>query len=111
MSNLVNGDRFGCGTIGSFRALVLAAPSIFTSDAEPGKRYEGLSLKADESGWGLHLAHQGSPLFATWFTYDRDGSGMWLVMSSGTATTLANSFPGTLYRTRGTAFNVVPWTP
>jgi hypothetical protein len=80
----------------------------FTIDSAPPKSYEGLWLKADESGWGLNIAHQGSILFVTWFTYDVDGSGMWLVMSSGTST-FANTFSGTLYRTRGTAFNVVPW--
>jgi hypothetical protein len=82
----------------------------FLIDSAPPRSYEGLWLKGDEAGWGLNLTHQGSVLFATWFTYDRDGSGMWLVMSSGTAA-VANSFTGTLYRTRGPAFNVVPWTP
>lgn len=33
-----------------------------------------------ESGWGVNITHQGNILFATWFTYDRQGTGMWLVM-------------------------------
>ncbi len=74
--------------------------------------YEGLWLKRplDESGWGVNLTHQGSILFATWFTYDNDGSGMWLVMSNG-AQTGAGSFSGTLYRTTGPPFNATPFTP
>jgi hypothetical protein len=71
--------------------------------------YEGLWLKSDESGWGLNLTHQGTILFATWFTYDTDGSGMWLVASS-VAQTSSGNFSGTLYRTAGPAFNSVPFT-
>jgi hypothetical protein len=33
-----------------------------------------------ENGWGLNLTHQGDTLFGTWFTYDADGRGTWLVM-------------------------------
>ena len=35
-----------------------------------------------ESGWGMNFTHQGDTIFATWFTYDVDGSPLWL---SGTA--------------------------
>ena len=45
--------------------------------------YQGLWWNApasSESGWGLNLTHQGDILFGTWFTYDADGRGMWLVM-------------------------------
>ncbi|MGE5093540.1 MAG: YncE family protein [Betaproteobacteria bacterium] len=61
------------------------------------------SPPGSESGWGLHLTHQGDVLFGTWFTYDGDGSPMWLVMSSGTKIG-ANSYSGTLLRTTGPAF-------
>jgi hypothetical protein len=65
---------------------------------------QGLWWRPSESGWGVNLAHQGDPVFATWFTYDADGSGSWLVMSNG-ARTAANSYSGTLYRTAGPAFS------
>ena len=71
--------------------------------------YQGLWLKADESGWGVNLTHQGSIIFATWFTYDTDGSGMWLV-ASNVSQTGAGTFSGALYRTTGPAFNAVPFT-
>ena len=63
-----------------------------------------------ESGWGLNLTHQGDILFATWFTYDTDGSAMWLVAPDARRTT-GDSFTGALYRTTGPAFNSVPFNP
>lgn len=74
--------------------------------------YQGLWLKTpfeSESGWGLNLTHQGDILFATWFTYDTDGSDMWLVMSNG-ARRPDGSYFGELYRTTGPGFNAVPFT-
>ena len=60
-----------------------------------------------ESGWGVNLTQQGDILFATWFTYDTDGSGMWLVMPTSTRTDA--TYTGALYRTTGPAFNANPW--
>ncbi len=57
-----------------------------------------------ESGWGINLTQQGDILFATWFTYDLDGSPLWLVMSHG-ARTGTSEYSGTLYRATGPAFN------
>ncbi len=62
-----------------------------------------------ESGWGVNFTHQGDTIFATWFTYDVDGSPLWL---SATATkTGGGVYKGTLYRTTGPAFNAVPFLP
>ena len=65
---------------------------------------QGLWWVPEESGWGLNIAHQGSTLFGTWFTYDAAGQPMWLVMSNGTQVS-GNFYEGTLYRTAGPAFN------
>ena len=62
-----------------------------------------------ESGWGVNLTQQGTTVFATWFTYDAAGP-MWLVMPSGTMTD-DNTYAGTLYRTTGPDFSVMPWNP
>jgi hypothetical protein len=60
-----------------------------------------------ESGWGINLTHEGSTIFATWFTYDGAGSPLWL---SATAENSAPGvFAGTLYRTSGPPFNAVPF--
>jgi hypothetical protein len=62
-----------------------------------------------ESGWGINLTQEGSVIFGTWFTYDLDGTPLWL---SVTATTGGGSvFTGTLYRTTGPAFDAVPFDP
>ena len=62
-----------------------------------------------ESGWGLNVTHQGDTLFVTWFTYDVDGSPLWLsatAQKSGPAT-----YGGTLNRTSGPPFSATPWNP
>ncbi|HLX29578.1 MAG TPA: hypothetical protein VKV24_13940 [Casimicrobiaceae bacterium] len=62
-----------------------------------------------ESGWGINLTQQGDVIFATWFTYDLDGTPLWL---SVTATSSGGSvFTGMLYRTTGPAFDAVPFDP
>ncbi|MBC8023896.1 MAG: hypothetical protein H7Y14_12295 [Burkholderiales bacterium] len=88
-----------------------AIGSISTTTLAPS--YQGLWLKtpfASESGWGINFTHQGSVLFATWFTYDADGGGMWLVMSNGNQTA-PGRFQGDLFRTTGPGFSAEPFTP
>jgi hypothetical protein len=74
--------------------------------------YQGLWWAApanSESGWGVNFTHQGDTMFATWFTYDLDGTPMWLV---ATATkTAPATYAGMLFRTTGPAFNAVPFNP
>jgi hypothetical protein len=71
----------------------------------------------------VNITHQGDILFATWFTYDDDGSGMWLVMPDaqmlpsfsemdpyyGTPMTSMPTYSGTVYRTTGPAFSAQPF--
>jgi hypothetical protein len=62
-----------------------------------------------EAGWGVNFAHQGDTIFATWFTYNVDGTPLWL---SATATKSGPGvYTGKLYRTTGPAFNAVPFLP
>ena len=63
-----------------------------------------------ERGWGVNLTHQGDILFVTWFTYDTNGRGMWLV-GPNVARTTGNTFTGALFRTTGPAFSNNPWDP
>jgi YVTN family beta-propeller protein len=70
----------------------------------PGFNVQGLWWRASESGWGVNLAHQGDKVFATWFTYDANGNGLWLVMSNGEHQG-NNTYVGTLHRTTGPAFS------
>lgn len=60
-----------------------------------------------EGGWGLTIAQQGDIIFAAWYTYDLDGSPMWL---SVTALKVAPGvYTGELIRTTGPAFGTVPF--
>ena len=65
---------------------------------------QGLWWQPSESGWGVNLTHQGNLLFGTWFTYDAQGNGTWLVMSRGERFA-PNAYAGVLYRTRGPSFD------
>lgn len=56
-----------------------------------------------ENGWGLNITQQGEKLFATWFTYDANGSPTWMVMDDARKVG-TNSYFGTVYRTRGAPF-------
>jgi hypothetical protein len=91
--------------------------------------YQGLwwnSPAGSQSGWGINIAHQGNILFATWFTYDQDGHGMWLVMPDaeyiassdggdgyyggyGMMMPTMPTYSGTIYRTTGPAFDAAPF--
>ncbi len=80
---------------------------------DPGPiNYSGLWWNApagSESGWGMNLTHQDDLIFTTWFTYDANGKGWWLVM---TAQRMADgTYRGTLYSTRGPPFSAMPFDP
>jgi lysyl endopeptidase len=79
-----------------------------TNDRSFATNYQDLWWNPAESGWGVNITHQGNTLFATLFTYDASGKGIWLVASApltGTAT-----YSGSLSRTTGPVFNASPWT-
>jgi len=90
---------------------VFGALPTCTYSASPNlagaRNYQGLWWNASESGWGINFAHQGNTIFATWFTFDVDGSPLWLVatMDKGAGET----FSGTLYRETATPFGVTPF--
>lgn len=70
--------------------------------------YTALWWDSSESGWGLNLNHQGGIIFGSLFTYDDDGSPMWLVMSRGERQS-EGVYSGPLHRTSGPPFNANPW--
>ncbi len=51
-----------------------------------------------ESGWGVNFAHQGNTVFATWYTYDIDGTPLWLSVRADNS---GGDYTGPLYRTSG----------
>ena len=56
-----------------------------------------------EAGWGLNITQQGDVIFATWFTYDLDGSPLWLSFTA--PSTGPRTYSGTLYRNTGPRFD------
>jgi subtilisin family serine protease len=63
-----------------------------------------------EAGWGINLTHQGDIIFATWFTFDRDRTPMWLVVQA--TKTAPGVYSGSqVYRLTGPPFNAVPFPP
>jgi sugar lactone lactonase YvrE len=81
-----------------------------TSDRSSLTNYQDLWWNAAESGWGTNVTHQGETLFATLFTYDAAGRGLWLVMSAGPRQA-DGSYLGDLFQTTGPPFNAQPFTP
>jgi serine protease len=67
------------------------------------------SPAGSESGWGINLTMQSNVIFATWFTYDVDGTPMWLSVTASNVS--PGVYSGQLARTRGPAFNSVPFDP
>jgi lysyl endopeptidase len=65
--------------------------------------YTDIWWNAAESGWGINLNHQGTIIFATLFTYDADGTPMWLVATNNKQPD--GSYSGELYRTTGAPLN------
>ena len=62
-----------------------------------------------ESGWGINLTEQSNEIFGTWFTYDVDGSPLWLSVLA--ANTAPGVYSGPLMRTTGPAFGATPFDP
>jgi hypothetical protein len=62
-----------------------------------------------ESGWGINLTQQGDNIFATWFTYDADGTPLWLSVTA--AKVAPGVYSGQLIRTSGPPFNAMPFDP
>lgn len=67
------------------------------------------SPAGSESGWGLSIVHQGDTIFATLAAYDVDNRPHWLFGVARSAG--ANAYAGTMYSSRGSAFDVASWNP
>ena len=83
-----------------------------TNDLTSAYNYQDMwwaSPAGSQSGWGIGLTHQDDVIFAVWFTYDHDGSPMWLAFTA--PKTADGTYAGTLYRTSGPPFDAVPFDP
>lgn len=69
-----------------------------------GSNYRGLWWNANESGWGLTMQHYYNSLFVAWFTYNPDGSQVWVTLQG--SWTSATTYEGKLYQVKQ-----APWNP
>ena len=74
-----------------------------------GSNYRGMWWNANESGWGLTMQHYYNSLFVAWFTYNPDGSQLWVTMQGNW--TAANVFEGKLYQTKQSPWNPASFDP
>jgi serine protease len=98
-------DTCGAGMLDAGAAVLGASNGVVAN-------FEGLwwaTPAGSESGWGINFAHQGDEIFASWFTYDLTGKGLWMVMTA--TKTGDNVYAGTLYRLTGPAFDAMPFPP
>lgn len=89
-------------TVGSQSRTVAITRQPIASGSTPGADYTDLWWNANESGWGMALAQQGSVMFLAWYVYDATGKPVWYVASNCTVS--GNGCSGSLYRTTGPAF-------
>ena len=79
---------------------------VITTNTQVNNRFnvQGLWWRTGgtEGGWGLNFAQQGNALFMSWFTYDVDGSNMWLFVSN-TTNPSADTYTGPLLRATGSS--------
>jgi Abnormal spindle-like microcephaly-assoc'd, ASPM-SPD-2-Hydin len=87
----------------------LYSPQTFVfSGTGSTANYEGIWWNASESGWGISFEHQGTKIFATWFTYDTAGMAWWLFMTADAGP--GNTFTGTMFKTTGSFYAAAPFT-
>jgi murein DD-endopeptidase MepM/ murein hydrolase activator NlpD len=83
-----------------FNDKIVTTSFTVTANAAAVPNYSSLWWNPAESGWGMNITQQSDILFAAWYTYDADNSGMWLVMPS-TSLQPDGSYAGEIYRTTG----------
>ena len=88
---------------GAYRLVMTASGATQTTT-----NYTDLWWNSSEAGWGINLAHQGDTVFATLYTYDFDGSPLWL-FADNAAKQSDGAYQGNLYRATGPVFNASPW--
>ena len=65
--------------------------------------------EATQNGWGLNITQQYRTLFSVWYTYNQERKPIWYVMPGGAW--LGNSYTGTLYSFKNSAWLGVPFNP
>jgi hypothetical protein len=91
-----------------------AATCVFGLTTKPAAatNYQDIwwaSPAGSEAGWGISITHQRDTIFATWFTYDPDGSPVWLSVTASKSS--PGVYAGILYYTTGPAYDAASFDP
>lgn len=84
---------------------VFASTESSCSDraASSSPRYQGFWANANESGWGLYLAHQSDVIFGIWLTYAPNGNALWYSMPLRKGED--ESYSGSIFFSTGPSFD------
>ncbi len=72
-----------------------------TASRANATNFQDIWFNETESGWGLSLIHQGTTVFAAWYTYRADGTPQWLSAITALQAGTPTKFSGQLVRTAG----------
>ena len=86
----------------------LATYQVHANFSTASDNYGDIWATATENGWGIALSHQGNLIGGALYTYDSDGSNMWLLLA-GAQKQSDGSYVGSLLRFSGPAFDASPW--
>ena len=68
--------------------------------------YQDLWWNDKESGWGMHVSHEGDVIFAAWYTYAPDQKPLWHV-ASAMRKQMDGSYVGSVYEVTGFALDTI----
>jgi hypothetical protein len=83
-----------------------------TTNLAAAKNFQDIwwaSPPGSEAGWGISITHQNDTIFAIWFTYDPDGSPVWLSVTA--SKTSPGIYAGLLYYTTGPGYDAASFDP
>lgn len=68
--------------------------------------YQDMWWNDKESGWGMHVSHEGDVIFAAWYTYGADQKPLWHVASAMRKQS-DGSFVGSMYEITGVPLDAI----
>jgi hypothetical protein len=88
-------------------ALALARPA-----AAQTPNYSDIWYTPGEEGWGIQIAHSGTNLFATWYTYDQNNRQTFFTVANGTFNAAQTAWTGgSIFKPTGSPYNAATYDP
>jgi hypothetical protein len=89
--------------IGRLLAAVWLAIALMPSAHAQTPNYSDIWYTVGEDGWGIQIAHSGTTLFATWYTYDQNNRQTFFTLANGSFTN-ATTWTGQIFRPSGSPY-------